>query len=133
MAAEKNDHFIFDLVENPKSKTGKSPRITAPRDVIRISDRKELQAQLAHYNRPFIKLLLPESKFARKFYVEKVRPALRYYCQKYNEPVPEWLKDDHYFENLSDKEKLDMFGTVELKIREFKPMLKFAGGQATGG
>lgn len=133
MAIERDDHYIFDLAKNAKAKTGKSPTMTAPSSVLRIHSRDELRAQLKHYGRPFIKLQLPDSTFARKFYVEKVRPALRYYCQKFTTNVPDWLKDDHYFENLSDKEKTDMFGTIELEIKEFKPLPKFAGGQSQGG
>lgn len=133
MPHEKEDHFIFDLVENPKAKTGKSPRVTSPNSVIRIHDVNELKAQLKHYGRPFIKLQLPDTTFARKFYVEKVRPALRYYCMKFSVSIPDWLKDDHYFENLPDSEKKSLFGTTDLSIKEFQPLPKFAGGQNMGG
>ncbi len=133
MSRERDDHFAFELQDNPKSKTGKSPKMTAPSSIIRIPDREELRLQLKHYSRPFIKHQLPDNQFARKTYVEKVRPALRYYCQKFGINVPDWLKDERYFENLPDKEKLDMFGTLELKIAEFKPLPKFVGGQAQGG
>jgi len=133
MSKERDDHYVFDLVDNAKSKTGKSPKVTAPSDVLKIPDRNELKMQLAHYAGPFIKHQLPDSKFARKHYVEYVRPALRYYCQKFQMKVPDWLKDEHYFENLPDKEKMDLFGTLEIKVKEFRPLPKFAGGQTHGG
>lgn len=130
---EHNDHVISELVNAPHSDTGKAVRITRPTDVLTILDKRELHAQLDHYATPFIKLTSPDSTAARKWYVEKVRPALRYYCIKFGVKIPEWLKNEDYFKRMSDKEKQDYFGTTKLSFREFKRMPMASGGQVKRG
>jgi hypothetical protein len=51
-----------------------------------------------------------------------VRPALRYWCAKYGVDVPSWLQTDDYFtKQLGPEEKMEMFGTTKLIIKEFRP------------
>lgn len=130
---ERDDHFIHELVSNPHSPTGKSVKVTTPSDVLKIQDKRELYAQLDHYSQPFIRLSLPNDPFARKHYVEKVRPALRYYCKKFGVKVPDWLANDDYFKNMPDDEKRDMFGTHQLSHREFEPRKMVGRGTVTRG
>jgi len=123
--SDRNDHVIMELVRDHTARTGKTLKVTTPHQVLHINEVGELKAQLAHYSRPFIRHVVhPNTQFARKFYVEKVRPALRYYCLKYSVAVPAWLKDDSYFHDLPDDEKMSLFGTTKLAKREFRPIVK---------
>jgi hypothetical protein len=122
--AEDDDHFIFEVVDAPHKKSGKAIKVSTPEGVHRIESKDELVVQLAHYSHPFIRhTVMPKTKFARKHYVEKTRPALRYYCKKYQVEVPAWLANEDYFVNLPEKEKLELFGTSTLSIREFTPLV----------
>lgn len=129
MSREKRDHFVFELHNSPSSRTGKAIRVTSPDKVLRIHNVDDLKSQLEHYAHPLIKQTSPDSKFARRWYVEKIRPALRYYCLKYSVKVPSWLKDDEYYLGLTDREKQDLFGTTKLKPREFSKLKTFPGGE----
>lgn len=125
MASEKSDHVIMEVVRDTTARGGKTVRVTTPDKVLRIHDVRELKAQLDHYSHPFIQhVVLPNTAFARKFYVEKVRPALRYYCLKFGEKIPEWLKNDDYYHQLPDDQKQELFGTTKLSKREFRPLVK---------
>jgi hypothetical protein len=128
MKREKQDHAIFELVKHPSDKSGHGVKVTTPDAVMRCPNKDELEEQLKHYAHPFIKHVCPDSTFARKFYVEKVRPALRYYCKKFSVKVPEWLKDDKKYLDMDDDQKTDLFGTRELNVREFSKINAVPGG-----
>ena len=131
---ERNDHVMSELVDCPQSSTGKTLKITSPSKVLPIHTVRELHAQLDHYSRGGGKmpnLTSPDSAFARKFYVEKIRPALRYYCKKFGVKVPAWLADDDHFKNLPDAEKVAMFGTHKLNHQEFQPLRQPPPGSGT--
>ena len=118
---------MFELRSDAHSTTGKSLGINKPSEVLPIHDKEELKLQLDHYSGPFIKHQLPNSTFARKRYILYIRPALRYYCAKFDVKVPDWLKDDSYFENLPDAEKNDLFGTTKLRWNgQFSPLQRSA-------
>lgn len=122
---ERNNHFMFELRRDKQAPTGKSVSITKPQDVLPIHDKEELTLQLEHYSRPFIKQLLPDSVFARRRYILYIRPALRYYCEKFSVSVPAWLKDDSYFEDLPPKEQEELFGTAKLRWNgAFSPLTR---------
>lgn len=112
---ESHDHAIFEL--HPRGDK-KVIGVTQPHDVLSIPNQKELEAQLEHYAKPFLKQLF-EEPHQRLFYLQKIRPALRYYCKKFDVTVPDWLKTDKIYTDLEPAEKLDMFGTVHLPVREF--------------
>ena len=115
----KEDHFQFQLVDNPR--TGKKdPKLLTPSMVVHIADKDELKLQLEHYKKPFITDLVPDSTIARRNLVEHVRPALRYWCAKFGMEVPDWLKDEKQYTEMSHEEKVKMFGTDHLVIKEFK-------------
>ena len=115
MHPHRNDHFMITMADDPKASTGKTLRITRPTDVLSIFDKEELQLQLKHYSRPFLRHLVPDSTFARKHYILYTRPALRYFCAKFNVTVPDWLKDDSYYEHLPPDELESLFGTTKLR------------------
>ena len=126
--SEHNDHFIFEHQHNPHKPGGKSIRITSPSQVLRIHDKEELEMQLKHYSRGILGLMIRNSQFARRWHVEKVRPALRYYCKKYQVKIPHWLENDDEYRHMSDEEKTRHFGTTKLSLREFTPLKRFPGG-----
>jgi len=126
--AEREDHVILEPYHKKNGKKG--IRITRPSDVTDIGDKEELEAALAHYSKPLLQHLVPDSQHARKHYIERIRPALRYYCKKFGKKVPKWLEtDDYYLKRMSDEEKNQQFGTTELHVHEFS---KFRAGSAGG-
>lgn len=115
----KEDHFQSYIKEDPN--TGKKRlKIITPSMVVHIGDKDELKLQLDHYKKPVIGDLVPNTKLARRHLVEHVRPALRYWCTKFGVEVPDWLQNEERFTQLSPEEKMEMFGTDRLDIREFK-------------
>lgn len=116
---EREDHARFELVHDPRAKSGKTIKVTTPSKVVRIDTKEELIAQLKHYSVPVLQQVVPNSKFARRNYVEYLRPALRYYCKRFGVEVPGWLKDESYYKGMPDSEKLELFGTTKLNVREF--------------
>lgn len=126
----REDHAMFELRQDPKAVGGKALAITRPSDVLPVHDREELQLQLDHYSGPFISLQLPDTVAARKHYLLYIRPALRYYCEKFSVTQPSWLVTDKYFQDLPDAEKERLFGTTQLRFNgSFRAVTK----QATRG
>jgi hypothetical protein len=98
--------------------------VTTPDKVIRIHNKDELKGQLQHYSLGgggAVVFLRPNSPFTKFQYVTKIRPALRYYCAKFNVPIPEWLTvaSDDKFTELSDTDQLRLFGKKLPRVREF--------------
>ena len=107
----------------------KGIKLWTPEKVLPIHDAEELKLQLKHYSSLLIKHHTPDSPGARRKYVEKIRPALRFYCQKFGVKVPQWLADDSmYTERMSVQDRTQMFGTKRLNIREFKQVQPVQGG-----
>lgn len=122
MAHELDNHYIFEVVNAKHTKSGKALKVSTPSDAVRIHDKKELTAQLEHYSHPLLRhTVQPNTPFARKHYVEKIRPALRFYCKKFGVQVPEWLANDDIYRNMDEDKKKDLFGTSELNFRDFLP------------
>jgi hypothetical protein len=115
----REDHF--QAVVTKDARTGRERlKLITPSMVVHIADKDELKHQLRHYHRPFIRDVVPDTTTARKNYVEHVRPALRYWCAKFGIEVPHWLKGEDDFVKLSDTKKMELFGTTELHILEFR-------------
>lgn len=126
---EHDDHVAFRLVADPTMKCGKSIQVDTPSGCLRIKSKEELKAQLDHYANPLLKMTLPDSKFARLHYVEKIRPALRFYCKKFGVTVPHWLQADSFYTDKPVEEKMDLFGTDKLHIVEFSKIVSPEGGE----
>lgn len=116
------DYMILE-VSNGK------PRVTTLPQALDVHSKDELQAQLKHWSKGsgpmFLRNLLPKADNPRKValnYFQKIRPALRAYCAKYGVKVPKWLATDAQYTSMQDSEKLALFGTTKLVIREFKPL-----------
>lgn len=123
MAFENTGHVRLEVVPAMKTDTGTTIKVTRPQDVLQIHDVEELKAQLAHYAVPAIRLVVrPDTPVARKYYVEYVRSALRYYCTKFGVTIPHWLENDDFYHKLDDDTKQELFGTTKLSKREFRPL-----------
>ena len=86
----------------------------SPVDVIPIDSRKELYAQLEYYGVTLIRFAEPHE---RRYFMENIRPALRYYCTRYGVDIPEWLDDEtHFGHGEGDPEYMEeTFGVPQLK------------------
>jgi len=132
-ASLNDDHFQAHITSGQR---GKRLRITTPTQVLRVSSRSELKAALDNFRREAVGLrfVVEDSNVARRRYVESVRPCLRYYCAKFGMTVPDWLTNDDRYTSLTDGEKMRMFGTDHLNIKEFKkvkmPKLQVGGANA---
>lgn len=98
------------------------PTISAytPPQVLVVKDEGDLAKKLEHYSDPFNGHVLPNTRDDRRWYVEKIRPTLRFYCKKFEVDAPEWLSNDGEWVDRSDEELEALFGTSELKLREFQ-------------
>jgi len=92
----------------------------SPETVLRVRTQGDLLKLLEFYSCPFIELRTPRTKFARRHYVERVRPALRWYCRQFSVPTPTWLANDESILLCSPSEARALFGTRPLAIREFE-------------
>ena len=123
---EQPTHLSMELYDREDGTKG--IKATRPDQVVRIHDKEELEYQLKHYANPDLMSVVPDSEFARKRYVEKIRPTLRYYCKKFGVECPQWLKNDKFFtDHMSAQERQQYFGTQKLSIREFKKLKKLEG------
>lgn len=109
------------------------PVVRRVKDAVNIQNVDELKAQLKHYSKGaggplFIRNLLPPQQDVRSMqlvarnYVEYVRPALRFYCNKYGVDIPDWLKTDNVYTTMAKQDMLSLFGVTELSSREFSPL-----------
>jgi hypothetical protein len=131
--SELRDHSIMEVIQTA---SGKRVKMTGPEQILAVDSKEELMSLLQHYSRPMIRHVVSDSDFARRQLVEKIRPALRYYCARFKVPVPKWLVNEDYYHGLPDDEKQQMFGTTHLTKREFTKVVvpkDGAKGQASGG
>lgn len=123
MNNERSNHVVFRT--EMRGDGTKSVAVHTPEKVLPIHDVEELQHQLKHYARTLMKHTTVDSVHARRKYVELIRPALRYYCKKFNVKVPKWLaNDDYYAKTMSVDERQKMFGMAPLRIGEFQQLKK---------
>ncbi len=123
---EKQNHVVFRTVNRHDGTKGIEAH--TPEKVLPIHDKKELEAQLKHYAKFLLTLTTANTVAARRKYVELVRPALRYYCKKFNVQAPQWLANDDYFTKTMDTAmRQKMFGTRPLRIGEFQKLQPVQG------
>ena len=90
------------------------PNINSPEDVQTLVD---------YYSHDvYWQDTLPDDTFARCWYVEKIRPALRYYCQKFGIQIPAWLTNEDRYKNLPESQKSKLFGKSNIVPIVFKKM-----------
>jgi hypothetical protein len=118
---ERSNHVVFRT--EMKSDGTKGVDVHTPERVLPVHTKEELEAQLKHYAKVLLSLHTTNKTDARRKYVELIRPALRYYCKKFNVVVPAWLAtDDYYTKHMSVAERQKMFGMKPLRIGEFQKM-----------
>lgn len=117
-----SDYAIFDVVSDPKAPLGASIKVTQPQHVLKVRDEGELAQKLESF-----KDFHSSDPNEMLDHVEKTRPALRYYCQAYETGVPDWLTNDAHLLDLSPTDKKKLYGTDDVRVREFRPIVKKRG------
>lgn len=85
-----------------------------------VKNKDALLKTLAYHSNPFIKHHTLDSPLSRRHHVEKVRPAMRWFCKKYGVNVPSWLEGNMHYDELPPDEHEELFGKEPLKVREFE-------------
>lgn len=97
----------------------------APDNILpHVTSKESLEKALDWYSNPFLKLRSPDDVKARRRYVEKVRPALRWFCKKFAVNVPGWLVGNGPYDELPKEEFAMMFGEGPFKVREYEELSK---------
>ena|ERR1700748_3062901 len=118
-----SDHVIFRTIARGDGEKG--IQVDTPEKVIPIHSPEELESQIAHYSKLLLNLHTADNIAAHRKYVELIRPALRFFCKKYNVQAPNWLAtDDYYTKTMSAQERQKLFGTRPLRIGEFQQLKK---------
>lgn len=126
MLSERPDHVVFRTTTRGDGSKGVD--VHTPEKVLPIHSKDELEAQLAHYAKLLMTLHTASNVAAHRKYVELIRPALRYYCKKYNVKAPNWLAtDDLYTKTMSAQERQKLFGSRPLRIGEFQKIKPVPG------
>jgi len=123
---EKANHVVFRTTNRGDGTKGID--VHTPEKVLPVHSKDELEAQLKHYAKFLLALHTADNTAARRKYVELIRPALRYYCKKFNTKMPDWLaSDDYYTKTMSVQERQQMFGNRPLRIGEFQKLKPVPG------
>lgn len=126
MTREKQNHVVFRTMNRADGTKGIEAH--TPEKVLPILSRAELEAQLKHYAKFLLSLTTGSSVAARRKYVELIRPALRYYCKKFNVKAPDWLSsDDYYTKTMDTATRQKAFGMRPLRIGEFQKLQPVSG------
>lgn len=110
--------FMLDV----SSDDGGSLHVITPSSVLMIHSVDELNERLEAFSDPIKNKVVPNTEKARRWYVEKILPALRFYCDRLGVEQPDWLATNGHWERMSDEEKQQLFGPEPLKLREFAPV-----------
>jgi len=94
-------------------------RCTYPDKVVRCRNKDELEETLAFYSRPMIDDMVKPSKSNRLYYIQRIRPALRYFCKKYGVTIPKALEGNGRWEDYEPQTKLKIFGVQDFRTLEF--------------
>lgn len=88
----------------------------SPSHVMKVETRGELQHLLRFYNKPILRDV-SQTPYGRRYFMEYIRPTLRYYCKKLGVEIPDWLQgDEHHGHGKGDsKYMLDHFGKDKLE------------------
>lgn len=88
----------------------------------RLKSKEALEGELEFHSNPFIKMHTPDNVSARRYHVERQRPALRWFCKKYGVECPPWLEGNMHYDSLPPDQFKELFGEDKLKVREYEPM-----------
>jgi hypothetical protein len=117
--ANRDNCFMLDVVDDAESP---ALHVATPGSVLVISSVEQLQERLVAFSDPVKNKVVQNTTKARRWYVEKVLPALRYYCGRFGVEQPGWLATNGHWERMTDEEKQRLFGPEPLKLREFAPI-----------
>lgn len=116
---EDSKHIHIDFRKDDKGKV--RARLAFPHDYVKVKNKKDLKSVLEQFGHHVAWwTLLPNSTFARRNFVERVRPAIRYYCEKYQVEIPGWLANDKQFEELPPSKKKELFGKEDISIVKWR-------------
>lgn len=111
--------FILEIDEDGEVPT---LHVLTPASVLVVVDRDDLERKLVAFSDPVRNGVVRNTQKDRRWYVEKILPALRFYCDKYEVDQPPWLVGNNHWEEMSDDVKERLFGAGELRFREFTPV-----------
>ncbi len=114
----RDSYFMLDIGEGVED----GLHVATPMTVLMIHNADELNERLEAYRDPIKNGIVKNTAKARRWYVEKILPALRFYCDRLGVEKPDWLATNGHWERMSDEEKADLFGPEPLKLREFAPV-----------
>lgn len=98
-----------------------SLHVLTPSSVLVVPGKDDLELKLDAFSDPVANGVVRNTPRDRRWYVEKILPALRYYCDKYDVEQPGWLVGNSHWEGMEEDEKEQLFGPGELRLREFLP------------
>lgn len=107
------------ILEIDDAGDGPSLHVLTPASVLVVLDEGDLESKLAAFSDPIANGVVRNSPRGRRWYVEKILPALRYYCDKYEVDQPDWLASSNHWEGMAEDEQEHLFGPGELRLREF--------------
>jgi hypothetical protein len=117
VTAGRDRYFILDITED---NDGPTLHVVTPSSVLVVRDAEDLQQKLDAFSDPIKSGVVKNNPKARRWYVEKTLPALRYYCEHFDLDVPDWLVDNSHWEGMSREQQVKLFGPGPLKLREFQ-------------
>lgn len=111
--------FILEIDEEDED--GPSLHVLTPASVLVVLGKDDLDEKLNAFSDPIRNEVVRNSPAGRRWYVEKVLPALRHYCDKYDVEQPGWLVGNNHWTGMDEEEKERLFGPGDLRLREFMP------------
>lgn len=85
---------------------------------VRPENADDLKEYFARWLKPNIDQL-GDTPDDRLTYIQQIRPALRYFCKKYNVQIPSTLEGNGVWESMSVEDKLKTFGVAKFLTLEF--------------
>ena len=110
--------FILEIDDGDD---GPSLHVLTPSSVLVVLGKDDLESKLDAFSDPIQNKVVRNVPRDRRWYVEKILPALRHYCDKYKVKRPGWLDGNDHWESMSEEEQEHLFGPGELRLREFLP------------
>lgn len=98
-----------------------SLHVLTPASVLVVLGKEDLERKLDAFSDPIANGVVRNRPRDRRWFVEKILPALRFYCGKYDVEQPDWLVGNNHWEGMDDATKERLFGPGELRLREFMP------------
>lgn len=113
----RGDVFMLDIDGD-----GGALHVITPASVLSVHDAEALSELLTKYEDPVRNKVIKNTSKDRRWFVEKVLPALRFFCKRYGVDVPSWLATNGHWERMTDEERAQLFGPEPLRFREFMPV-----------